>query len=113
MKFLILIFFSLSITSQIKAQLQTRDSLKLYQHHISVDDYKKIFPLYSDNSIFAYNDNNSVLKIPKLTLIYNDNVNGFNIYQSAPDNMYLAKPDSSIAFNMPVKNLFIQTEPVK
>jgi hypothetical protein len=111
MKFLILSIFSLISTAALKAQFYNHDSLKLYQHHLNPDDYKKLFPHGQENSIPGCDK--SILKIPAPLLTYKGNTNGFDIYQSTPDNMYLIKPDSTIAFNMPVKQSTIQFEPVK
>ena len=113
MKFLILAIFSLISTALLKAQSYNNNSLKLYQHHLNPDNYKKIFFHNNDNAIIINDYNNSVLKIPTPILTYKGNTNGFDIYQSTPDNMYLIKPDSSVAFNMPVKQSTMQFESVK
>jgi hypothetical protein len=46
-------------------------------------------------------DDTSVLKIPAPTLTFLGNNNSFNIYKATPDNMLVAKPDSTVRFNMP------------
>jgi hypothetical protein len=106
------VFFCLIIASAIKAQTQSSNSLKLYQHHFNHDNYKKMSSHYYDTSIKP-NNNNSVVQIPKPVLTYKGNTNGFDVYQATPDNMFLIKPDSTTAFNMPVKQSFIIMEPVK
>ena len=98
----------LTISCACKAQLYSCDSLKLY----SFNPEKKLIFQYADTLITPRYDN-SVLKIPKPELTYKSNSNGFDIYQSTPDNMYLIKPDSTIAFNMPVKKSTIQMKPIK
>lgn len=113
MKFFILVIFSLVSTAALKAQSYNHDSLKLYQHHLDPDNYKKLFFHGHDNSTVPGNYDNSVLKIPSLQLTYKENTNGFDIYQATPDNMYLIKPDSTVAFNMPVRKSTIQFDPVK
>jgi hypothetical protein len=110
MKFLILILFNLIITSAIEAQLNNRDSLKLYKNDFHPQN-KKIIPKYYSTLITRLNYDNSVLKIPRPLLTYRGNTNFFNIYQSTPDNMFVIKPDSTIVFNMPIKKLITGIEP--
>ncbi|MEP6467906.1 MAG: hypothetical protein ABJB05_16465 [Parafilimonas sp.] len=111
MKCLIFIFFSLTITAAVKAQLVAQESLQLHQHRFNKNIYNKLFlHHYNIPEAAPYN---SVLKIPAPLLTYKGNTKGFEIYQSGTDNMFVAKPDSSVAFNMPVKQFAIQFEPIK
>ncbi len=114
MKVLLFILFGLIINLSVKAQLHTFDSLTLYKNNFSKPG-KKITPYhqYNFNSIPSPINESSVLKIAEPVLTYKDNKNSFNIYQSSPDNMYLIRPDSTVAFNMPVNKSFIQTGPNK
>src|SRR4051812_5708463 len=98
MKFLILAIFSFISIAALKAQSYNNDSLKLYQHHLNPDIYKKLFLHGHDNSAIPNNYDNSILKIPAPLLTYKGDTNGFDIYQATPDNMYLIKPDSTVAF---------------
>ena len=114
MKVLLFILFGLIIIFPVKAQLHTFDSLTLYKNNFSKPG-KKITPYhhYNFNSIPSPINESSILKIPEPVLTYKDNKNSFNIYQATPDNMYVIKPDSTVAYNMPVNKSFIQTEPYK
>jgi hypothetical protein len=64
-----------------------------------------------DNSVQPFDT--SVLKLsnPKLTWLHNKN--HFDVYKATPDNMLVAKPDSSNYFNMPVKKYKIMQKPVQ
>jgi hypothetical protein len=101
MKYLMLIIGS-AIFCDAKAQLKNPDSLTIYNRNFHPQLHNTNMYAYNYSTIPSFSDN-SVLKIPSPILTYNGNNNSFNIYQSTPDNMPLAKPDSTIAFNMPVK----------
>lgn len=66
---------------------------------------------FVDTSIIIYHDHNSVLNLSQPQLIYKgNNNNGFNAYEITSYNMPLIKPDSTVAFTMPVKRLTLQAE---
>jgi len=112
MKPSILFFLSLITGSTLKAQSQFSDSINLHQHKFDRDNYEKMRTTYNyDTSIQS--NNNFVVQIPKPVLTYKGNTNGFDIYQATPDNIFVIKPDSTTAFNMPVKPSFITIEPAK
>jgi hypothetical protein len=95
-------FFSLAITANAKAQSNLHtDSLTLYHHHFRSGN---LFSA-SQNAITnpeQITTHNSVLILPAPKLTYIDNSNSFAIYKTTPDNMFVIKPDDTIAFNMPV-----------
>ena len=95
------------LTCESKAQYKLRDSLKLYEHHFVPHTYIKT-ATYENNLIIANNYSSSVLQLPAPILTYKGNKKGFDIYQATPDNMFVIKPDSSVAFNMPVQNSYFK-----
>jgi hypothetical protein len=101
-------FFSLMITANAKAQSNFHaGSLTLYHHNFSqnntfLESQKAVLPQQYAITEPQLNIDNSVLKLPAPKLIYTGKSTGFDIYKATPDNMFVAKPDDTIAFNMPV-----------
>ena len=97
-------FFAFVIAANAKAQTNIHaDSLTLYHHNFN---HNYTF-LESQTTTLTQQDNaiiisKSVLKLPTPKLTYVTNSNGFDIYHATPDNMFIAKPDDTIAFNIPV-----------
>jgi hypothetical protein len=102
-------FFSLMIAANVKAQSKFRvDSLTLYHHNFNhnntfLESQRTVLPQRDVNTNSQQlNTDNSVLKLPAPKLTYIGTSNSFDIYKATPDNMPVAKPDDTIAFNMPV-----------
>jgi hypothetical protein len=98
-------FFAFVIAANAKAQTNIHaDSLTLYHHNFNhnytfLESQKTDWP--QQNNV-VINSDNSVMKLPAPKLTYVTNSNGFDIYHATPDNMFIAKPDDTIAFNIPV-----------
>lgn len=61
-----------------------------------------------------YNNTAPAGSIPRRFTYLGNNKKGFDIYQTTQDNMYILKPDSSFASNMPVVNTYnIDTKPIE
>jgi hypothetical protein len=107
MKHATLSFFCLIITVALNAQLKSAfdSATKVYRNKItSNNNFNHNIFFNLQNNILEYQpiEDNSVLKLPEPELLFEENIDGFNIYKATPDNIYIAKPDGSISFSMPV-----------
>ena len=73
-------------------------------HYLNLSSYQNHYTITPD---FDFNNNlklpdPSVLKLPEPVLTYVGKNNHLEIYKSTPDNMYIAKPDSTFVYSMPV-----------
>lgn len=48
--------------------------------------------------------------MPKKFIYLGNNENGFDVYQTVQDNMYILKPDSTFVSNMPIIKMTVENE---
>jgi hypothetical protein len=120
MKSFLLLMISLCIVIVIHAQNETQTLFSIKPADTSI--IPKTYPYKK----FKWNDSLSDQLRKKLFgnempvagsmrkgLVYlGNNQNGFDVYQTMQDNMYILKPDSTFESNMPVLKLSLEQKPV-
>ncbi|HEX5152262.1 MAG TPA: hypothetical protein VFW07_12500 [Parafilimonas sp.] len=104
MKHLIIIFFSLYVSTGLKAQIHDNfdSSINVLKSKINHNDFKS-FQRFSGTGLeFQSINDKIVLKLPKPVLKFQYNANQFDVYNATPDNMFVIKPDNTVIFNMPI-----------
>jgi len=109
MKYIVVLGISLIFISNVQAQSsRSKDSaLSALLNNKYFFNHTNTFQKNNNPIIFNFKKNikpidANVLKLAQPELVFVENINHSNIYQSSPDNMFIIKPDSTILFNMPV-----------
>ena len=105
MKNFVFIVVGLLTHTALHAQLHSEfdSSVNIFRNKINLTAVKNNFQKlqYLDQPSQPVNDN-FVVHLQQPVLRFQYNVNNMNVYQATPDNIYMIKPDNTIAFNMPV-----------
>ena len=107
-KVLLLSLFNFFIVLIALAQIQPQKPFPKYFDTSSFDKYKHRELIDSlRRQLFPQNDPYSYHmplagSMPKKFIYLGNNGNGFDLYQTMQDNMYILRPDSTFVSNMPV-----------
>jgi hypothetical protein len=108
-KVLLLLLFNFFIVIIVHAQIQPQQPIfphpfdtsafDKYKRHELIDSLRK--QLFPKSEPYSYRMPVAG-SMPKKFIYLGNNKNGFDIYKTMQDNMYILKPDSTFVSNMPV-----------
>ena len=106
MKIFFVVLFGLSSYFSANAQLHPDfdSTINVFKKKLNQPTRKiDLQPLVHADQNNALN-NDFVVYLPQPLLQFQHNVNGIDIFQATPDNIYVVKPDNTVSFSMPVAN---------